>query len=238
MSRKEFMEDLEIMLENIQDNEREEALQYYNDYFDEAGPENEEQVIRELGTPAKVAAIIKTSLHEQENQSGEFTERGYSDPRFTINYEVIDRNDTSNSDSSQSGQKKRKYSRETSTSAGKILLIIILCMIVIPVAIPILTAVIGLLGGILGLAIVAFATIAIAAVAFLIGGIVVFVVGIVTIFSSPITGIFSCGIGLIMAGVGILFALLTTIVFGKFIPWLVRGIVDICRMPFRKRGII
>ena len=90
MSRKEFMEKLENLLGNIQDSEREEALQYYNNYFDEAGPENENQVIVELGTPA----IIKTSLQESINESGEFTERGYSDPRFVINYEVVDNHDT------------------------------------------------------------------------------------------------------------------------------------------------
>ena len=41
MNRKEFMERLERLLWNISDSEREEALQYYNDYFDDAGEENE-----------------------------------------------------------------------------------------------------------------------------------------------------------------------------------------------------
>ena len=38
---------------------REEALQYYNEYFNDAGPENEQNVIEALGNPAKVAENIK-----------------------------------------------------------------------------------------------------------------------------------------------------------------------------------
>ena len=39
MNRTEFMSQLEILLRNVSDGEREEALQYYNDYFDDAGAE-------------------------------------------------------------------------------------------------------------------------------------------------------------------------------------------------------
>ena len=62
MDRLEFMNQLESLLRDIPVTEREEALQYYNDYFDEAGPENEARVIRELGSPQKVASTIKDEL--------------------------------------------------------------------------------------------------------------------------------------------------------------------------------
>jgi uncharacterized membrane protein len=53
------MAELERQLVRIADHEREEAIAYYNEYFDEAGPENEARVIRELGSPVRVAAQIK-----------------------------------------------------------------------------------------------------------------------------------------------------------------------------------
>jgi uncharacterized membrane protein len=53
------MAELERQLARIDNREREEALAYYNEYFDEAGPENEARVIAELGSPARVAAQIK-----------------------------------------------------------------------------------------------------------------------------------------------------------------------------------
>ena len=40
MSRTEYMRQLESLLQNIPDTEREEALQYYYEYFNDAGPEN------------------------------------------------------------------------------------------------------------------------------------------------------------------------------------------------------
>ncbi len=240
MSRREFMEELENMLGDIQEAEREEALQYYNDYFDEAGSENEEQVIRELGTSAKVAAIIKTSLQENINESGEFSETGYSDPRFTINYEVVDSKENGNKESNhtynRTVNRERKYSKET--SGGKIALIIILCLLALPVAIPILGGILGLIVGILGAAFGIFVTIAALAVTLPIAGLVVFVVGVVTLFTAPIVGVFSCGVGLLILGIGILLVLLTGIICVKFIPWLVRGIVDICRAPFKRKGTI
>ena len=49
MNRKEFIDKLDYLLQDIEDIEREEALQYYEDYFDEAGSENESQVIKEIG---------------------------------------------------------------------------------------------------------------------------------------------------------------------------------------------
>ena len=51
MSRWKFMRQLEELLSDISPNEREEALQYYNDYFNDAGMENEQEVIKALGWP-------------------------------------------------------------------------------------------------------------------------------------------------------------------------------------------
>lgn len=78
MSRWEFMRRLEELLSDISPNEREEALQYYNDYFNDAGRENESSVIEALGSPEQVAKIVKEGLLEGAGQ-GEFTEKGFSD---------------------------------------------------------------------------------------------------------------------------------------------------------------
>ena len=62
MNRTEFMRQLESLLQNISATEREEALQYYNEYFNDAGPENEQNVIEALGNPMKVAENIKKDI--------------------------------------------------------------------------------------------------------------------------------------------------------------------------------
>ncbi|MDR0569846.1 MAG: DUF1700 domain-containing protein [Clostridiales Family XIII bacterium] len=59
MNRKEFLGQLEAQLSQIPPEERADAMAWYNEYFDEAGPENEAKVIAELGSPVRVAARIK-----------------------------------------------------------------------------------------------------------------------------------------------------------------------------------
>ena len=54
MNRIEFMTELAALLQDVPVEERKEAMQYYNDYFDDAG-EEEKDVVKELGSPAKVA---------------------------------------------------------------------------------------------------------------------------------------------------------------------------------------
>ncbi len=66
MNRAEFMERLERLLMDIPKNDRQDAIDYYNDYFDEAGAENEAAVMGELGSPEKVAAMIKGETREEE----------------------------------------------------------------------------------------------------------------------------------------------------------------------------
>ena len=67
MNRAEFMAGLSVLLSDITEEEREEALSYYEDYFDDAGAENEASVIASLGTPEKVAAIIKDGLKDSDD---------------------------------------------------------------------------------------------------------------------------------------------------------------------------
>lgn len=77
MNRSEFMRCLTELLSDVSPMEREEAIQYYNDYFDDAGEENESDVISSLGTPEELARSIKAGLNDGGN-GGEFTESGFS----------------------------------------------------------------------------------------------------------------------------------------------------------------
>ncbi len=77
MNRAEFMRRLTELLGDVPPTEREEAIQYYSDYFDDAGAENESGVIASLGTPEELARTIKAGLSDGGN-GGEFTESGFS----------------------------------------------------------------------------------------------------------------------------------------------------------------
>ena len=64
MSRNEYMAALRRALSGLPEEERASALRYYEEYFDDAGPENEQKVISELGAPEKIAEQILADYRE------------------------------------------------------------------------------------------------------------------------------------------------------------------------------
>lgn len=85
MNRTEYMRQLESLLQNISATEREEALQYYNEYFNDAGPENEQNVIEALGNPVKVAENIKKDIFGNGYGENNYQRAG-ADSRAVITY--------------------------------------------------------------------------------------------------------------------------------------------------------
>ncbi len=68
MNRQEFMYHLDVELSKLPQDERQAALEYYNEYFDEAGPEREQEAIDDLGSPEKIAAQIKADYGMRQLQ--------------------------------------------------------------------------------------------------------------------------------------------------------------------------
>ena len=95
MSRAEFMRRLAELLADVSPAEREEAIQYYNDYFDDAGTENEQSVIVSLGSPEELAKTIKAGLFDGGN-TGEFTEKGFSGYEQRRSNEILNPNQPNN----------------------------------------------------------------------------------------------------------------------------------------------
>ena len=82
MGKEEFLKRLTDLLRDIPEEEMEDAVSYYRSYLEEAGPEREEEVLAGFGTPEQVAAAIRADLAENPVLTGEFTDQGYTDPRF------------------------------------------------------------------------------------------------------------------------------------------------------------
>lgn len=68
MDKREYLAQLANHLKDLSNDEFEDAMHYVEEYFDEAGEENEQKVIEELGSPAKYAAQIKASSTIKENK--------------------------------------------------------------------------------------------------------------------------------------------------------------------------
>lgn len=250
MTRAEYMSRLTALLQDVPLAEREEAIQYYNDYFDDAGEGNEESVISSLGSPEELAKSIKAGLADGGN-SGEFTESGFQSYERKTENQIMQRGfygQQENAENGGCGQQQYTGSNAgaqqdngnrqpaKSMSGGKIALIILLAVLLSPVWIGVLGGffggALGLLGGLLGI-FIAFLTVGIVLT---VVGIALVVFGIVAVFSAPLGGLSLVGGGLIMVAFGLVFVWLMVLVVGTAIPALIRGIVNLCSRLFHRGG--
>lgn len=219
MNRVEFMSQLERLLWDIPESDRQDALCYYNDYFDEAGVENEEQVIQKLGSPGKVAATIKADLHASRNERAEYTERGYYDGR-----EEMNQNPPVSKDANSRGPKQKR--------AISWPLIIVLLVFAFPLLVGVGG---GVLGGILGVICGTFGVLLaaiICGITFIVAGAICLVVGIIRSFLSPIEGLVTAGIGSLALAGGILLTLLSAWCVFKWVPALFRWLINLIQRLF------
>lgn len=224
MKKEDFMRRLETLLADISEEERQEALAYYWSYFEDAGEENEERILRELESPEKVAATIKADLKvDARKETGAFTERGYEDERFA--------------GSSQSMEIKKKPSQSKGWSSSgadenrtlKIALIVVIAAVTSPIWISFLAGIVSFIAAAAGLA---FGFI-VAAVALYITGGVLFGVGIGQIAVGSIAvGFGLLGAAMFVWAVAILITVFCVWLCGKGIPWLCRCIESLWNKVF------
>lgn len=86
MTREEYFKQLKMNIQSLSLDEQNEALQYYSDYFDDAG--DDEKTMAELGSPEDVAkeirekfsnALVKQGNNEKESNESEKTGNVYND---------------------------------------------------------------------------------------------------------------------------------------------------------------
>ena len=206
MNRAEFMSRLRELLSDITESEREEALNYYEDYFDEAGAENESSVIQDLVSPEKVAFIIKKDA--QGSETGEYTERGYFD----------------GDEEKQTPVEKKKEKRKFPW-----VLILILAIFALPIWGGLFGGLVGLLAGAVGIVIALLLAAIALTFAGIVGGIAMIVWGAVKVLVSPAVGLLGIGAGAIFLAIGLCFLLLCIWIIGKVIPAIFRFFIDLCQ---------
>ena len=232
MNRVEFMTELTALLQDISVEEREEALQYYNDYFEDAGADREYDVIRELGSPKRVSDMIHAGLDGQNEEDSEYRETGYADTRFE-NYDHPATRETAWRGSENAGYNKEKKKPWTNKWLKLILIILIVC-IGAPIIIPLAVGALALIFGILITVIVADAGKLIAGIAIAISGFIVLFAAIPKLFVSVPAAFAYAGIGFIMIALGAVITALLWWIAWKLIPPMIRWFVDLCKRFFSR----
>ena len=247
MNYEYFLRELEYLLSDLADDERDEVLRYYHDLFEEAGPEKEEEILRHLGSPSKVAEEIREGLRSGA-EDGEFTEQGYRDAHYGKYFHMPDQ--YAQPDVRDFDGKKQKSERRR----NGILLFVLFAVFGLPLAGTIISAgfslvfgliggIVGILVGLLGLIFGGFAT----ALGLLVSGILIVIVGICNL-TAPAMGLMLMCVGFLILAASMVIIIAakwgcTTVLPGicRFCVDMIRrlcgGIWRLCRRIFGRGGV-
>ncbi len=218
MKRDEFMRALEAALADAPADERDAALQYYNDYLDDAGEEDEERVIEALGDPATLArSICKDALGETAEQGGIYTGA------------PVGGNGQFASDDAKAPSGRKPVNVWKWVCIG--LIIAILSPFILALAVTVLAIVVAFVVSIFAV----IASLAITGVAVMGGGLAAAGIGVLKIFAVPAAGLYLCGIGILMMAIGLLATVFFVWAFVKTACLLGRLVIRLLRKPIEKK---
>ena len=235
MSKKEFMEELEILLGELPREEREEAIRYYDSYFEEAGEEQEQVVLEELGSAGRIAAQILRDYRAENG--GIYTEKGYqsqepekqSPVRYGGEEKQVER-------STEETKGSGVYVTKKGLSGGALVVAILVAILTFPIWISVLATAFGLLMGFFGACVGIVIGFGLGGIGGLISGVIFFALGLVNTFTTPAAGAALMAIGLLLFGAG---CLMIALAFGVIwlAVWVINGIIKLCNRLFHgKKG--
>ena len=207
MNRNEYMAALRRALSVLPEEERASALRYYEEYFDDAGPENEQRVIADLGAPETVAEQILADYRE-------LTAVPHQDA------------------GGMAGKPKRRW---RGVPPWLLVVLVLLAIPVgVPLIGGLAIGAVGTVAGLLIAAVaVVLAFVVVLPLTLLVAGVALCGFSF-ALWGMPASAVTTLGCGLALFALGVLVTLLMIKLCTLFVPPLVRGIVAIIRWPFNK----
>lgn len=293
MNRIDFMSRLSLLLSDLPESERAEALQYYEDYLNDAGVENEEEVLKSLGTPEELAASIREGLKEDSGQQGEFSEKGFWEKDMKPENEVARRDADRGRDAQSTSQRAAGYGsaqnsfgqrddaystgqtnrhttyssqnrsaeyrsqnrgaktadsaadldrryrsreRRKGMSGGMVALLVILCILAVPVVIPVVFALAVVVVVLAFVAVILAGVFLFVGVICVIAGVLAFAGAVAKLFIYPAGAVLTIGISLLTIGIGILLTLAIGWVIAKVFPKAFNGLVNFVSGLVHRKG--
>ena len=245
MSRAEFMERLEYLLQDLSEEDREDGIAFYRDYLDEAGPEREAEVLQEFGSPERIASIIRSNLKEDMEDGGIFTENGFEDERFRDpGYQMVKRKDLPDvldeeQQKQATGQEqdygwedaeagnKRSRKKDKRFAAGKTILLVLVILALLPFILGLGGGVVAAVSMLLAVIIWAVLGIGFLTIAACFGTVILTVLGAGILVSDFWGGVMVVGFAVFAFGCALIGIALSILTYGKFVPWCIRTIVNI-----------
>lgn len=176
MNKYDFLSRLRNALSSLPQEERDAAMNYYEEFFSDAGEDNEQAVIASLGSPEELArSIIDENNTDNPSMSGAANTNYASD--------------------NASGFNPPPTPAQTAPrwTSGQTALFIILAVLSCPIWGGILAAIIGVIIGLFAAVIGIVAGIGASAIA-------IFAAGVIAFFGEPPMGLLLVGLSLVLAG--------------------------------------
>lgn len=258
MKKEEFLRELEHLLSEISEEERADALAFYQSYFEDAGEENEASIMEELQSPQQVAESILRNLGCVQtvdyagntgagDSAGSASNTGYYNTHESVNSGYTSENSGytnassgyANANYGSAGQNGSYMGGNVTNKKDKTVatvLLIVLAVITSPLWLSLLACIASALFGVVCIVFGVIVAVIAVMVALIVIGFVLAGSGISFLISGSVpVGIALLGAGLIVLGLGILAVVLVAWILGVFLPWMVKGIVQLCRKLFNKR---
>lgn len=211
MTRNEYMEQLKRYLRRLPKEDYENAVEYFSEYFDEAGPDNEQQMMKDLGDPKEAAREVLLNLLEESVENGSAEEASSTETVKTFSEKALP-------------EKKKR-------SPGKIILLAFLVICASPVSIALLIAGLAVLAAVVLVIAAVIFSLAVTSIATIAGGIMVVGFGATLVMRSLAAACMMVGGGFLLAGAGILFGVLTVYIC----KWCATGIGRLVNRLVRKK---
>lgn len=202
MNRSEYIKALNEYLVDLPDDERAGAISYHEELFDDAGAENEAQVIESLGLPREVAdAILKDSGMLAVQNINDSQNKNHSGNNSNTNHYQNNYNNQnfSNQNNSEYYQQYNSNKNKSGAKVGSILLMIIIIIFTSSIWISLFGVLFGLFIGVCaaGLGLI---------LGFGIGGVACLISGIFYLFTAFPYGLVVIGIGCVLIALTMLVA--------------------------------
>ncbi len=228
MNKETYLQDLKKALKILPQYDRDEAVEFYEEYFDEAGVENEAKVIEELGEPKVLAKKILVdvvdkkyeqitgnqssikALNNTENTTPEI--ETIPNPGAQVTPVVPVAGYEAGAAQPQMGQgfqqapvqqpAAQEERKEKETSSIKTLWIVLAAIFALPLS-PVVFALFIVACVLIMVLYIVLVTFIITTFALIIAGGVTAIVGVAALFLNPIVGMCVLGTGLALFGLGI-----------------------------------
>lgn len=223
MNKETYLQELRKGLKILPQYDRDEAVEFYEEYFDEAGIENEAKVIEELGEPKILAKKILVDVVDRKyEETMAATKEDYSSQNAMAVVPAptasgFDPNAatgaTATAGATYGAQAEtippvqpqaQKDEKKDQPSALKTLLIVLAAIFALPLS-PVIFALLIVVSVLLFVTFVIYISFLIAGVAMLAAAIGTIVFGLIALFINPIAGMCVLGSGLTVFGLGIFF---------------------------------